>query len=103
MHDVRPRGGRRIVLGMYVVSVVTAGVFGYVLGVIVYGNGGMKGPLPEGGPKPLYGEIGPLVFQLNGPNLALFGIVSVGLLLGVGLLAITQVGDATEINQTRTG
>lgn len=75
---------------MYVASVAIAGVFGYVLGVIVYGNGGPSGPLADG-PQPQYGHFGPITFQLNGPNLAIFGVVMVGVMLGVGLAAIVYV------------
>lgn len=75
---------------MYVASVTVAGVFGYVLGVIVYGNGGTNSPLADG-PQPQYGQFGPFTFQLNGPNLAVFGVVMVGLMLGVGLAAIVYV------------
>lgn len=75
---------------MYLASVATAGVFGYVLGAIVYGNGGTSGMLADG-PRPQYGGVGPVTFQLNGPNLAIFGVVAVGLMLGVGLAAIVYV------------
>lgn len=75
---------------MYVASVTVAGLFGYVLGVIIYGNGGTNSPLADG-PQPQYGNFGPFTFQLNGPNLALFGVVMVGLLLGIGLAAIVYV------------
>lgn len=77
---------------MYVGAVASAGVFGYVLGAIVYGNGGPGGPLTDG-PQPQYGSVGPISFQLNGPNLAVFGVVAVGLLLGVGLAAIVYVSN----------
>jgi len=36
--------GRRVVVWMYVAAVGVAGIFGYVLGEIVYGNGGAVGP-----------------------------------------------------------
>ena len=87
--------GRRVVAWMYVAAVGVAGVFGFVLGEIVYGNGGAAGPLAEG-PQPQYGAVGPITFQLNGPNLALFGILAVGLLLGVGLAAIVYVSNRAE-------
>lgn len=88
-------GGQRIVLWMYAVSVVVAGLFGYVLGAIVYANGGASGPLAEG-PAPQYGSVGPITFQLNGPNLALFGMVAVGLMLGLGLAGIIYVSNRSD-------
>ena len=87
--------GRRVVVWMYAAAVGVAGIFGYVLGEIVYGNGGATGPLAEG-PQPQYGAVGPITFQLNGPNLALFGVVAVGLMLGVGLAAIVYVSNRAE-------
>jgi predicted exporter len=87
--------GRRVVAWMYVGAVAVAGVFGFVLGEIIYGNGGATGPLADG-PQPQYGSVGPIAFQLNGPTLALFGIVAVGLLLGVGLAAIVYVSNRAE-------
>lgn len=80
---------------MYVTAVAVAGVFGYVLGAIVYGNGGPDGPLAEG-PGAQYGSVGPVTFELTGPNLALFGVVMVGVALGVGLLAIVYVSNRAE-------
>lgn len=87
--------GKRIVLWMYAASVAVAGIFGYVLGIIVYGNGGASGPLAEG-PAPQYGSIGPITFQLNGPNLALFGMTAVGLMLGIALAAIIYVSKHSD-------
>ncbi|CAP13421.1 MULTISPECIES: hypothetical protein [Halobacterium] len=84
--------GRRIVLWMYAGAMGTAGVFGYVLGVIVYGNGGAAGPLATG-PSPEYGSLGPIVFELTPLNLAVFGVCAVGALLGVGLAAIILVSN----------
>jgi hypothetical protein len=75
---------------MYATAVGVAGLFGYVLGAIVYGNAGPNGPL-AGESAPAYGEVGPVTFALTGPNLALFGILTVGISLGVGLLAIQYV------------
>ena len=88
--------GRRVVLWMYAGAVATAGVFGYVLGVIVYGgSGGPAGPLVEGG-TPEMGSVGPVVFELTPVNLALFGLVSVGVLLGIGLAAIVLVSERAD-------
>lgn len=88
--------GRRVVLWMYAGAVATAGLFGYVLGVIVYGgSGGPAGPLVEGG-TPEFGSVGPVVFELTPLNLALFGLVSVGVLLGVGLAAIVVVSERAD-------
>nr|WP_208288561.1 hypothetical protein [Halobacterium sp. R2-5] len=81
---------------MYVSAVAVSGLFGYVLGVIVYGNGGPAGPLVEGSGDAAAGSVGPITFQLTGPNLALFGMVSVGLLLGVGVLAIAYVSERAD-------
>jgi len=88
--------GRRVVLWMYAGAVATAGVFGYVLGVIVYGgSGGPVGPLVEGG-TPEMGQVGPVVFELTPLNLAAFGVVSVGVMLGLGLAAIVFVSDRED-------
>jgi hypothetical protein len=88
--------GRRVVLWMYAGAVATAGVFGYVLGVIVYGgSGGPAGPLVEGG-TPEVGTVGPVVFELTPVNLAVFGVVSVGVMLGVGLAAIVFVSERAD-------
>lgn len=80
---------------MYVTAVAVAGLFGYVLGAIVYGNGGPDGPLVEGATSQ-YGTFGPVTFELTGPNLALFGVLVVGVSLGVGLLAIRYVSKRAE-------
>jgi len=80
---------------MYVTAVAVAGLFGYVLGAIVYGNGGPDGPLVEG-PGAQVGSFGPITFELTGPNLALFGVLMVGVSLGVGLLAIRYVSKRAE-------
>jgi hypothetical protein len=88
--------GRRVVLWMYAGAVATAGLFGYVLGIIVYGgSGGPAGPLVEGS-APEYGTVGPVVFELTPLNLALFGTVAVGVLLGVGLAAIVFVSERAD-------
>lgn len=80
---------------MYLAAVVVAGVFGYVLGVVVYGNGGPSGPL-AGGSSPEHGSIGPVVFELTPVNLAVFGVVAVGVILGVGLAAIAYVSKHAD-------
>jgi hypothetical protein len=87
--------GRRVVLWMYATAVATAGVFGYVLGVIVFGQGGPTGPLVEG-PGAQVGSVGPVTFALTPVNLAIFGIVGVGLTLGVGLAAIIVVSERAD-------
>lgn len=88
--------GRRVVLWMYASAVAVAGLFGYVLGIIVYGDGGgPAGPLVEGSGAS-YGSIGPITFQLNPLNLAAFGVVAVGIMLGVGLLAIIYVSERAD-------
>ena len=85
-----------MVLWMYATAVATAGVFGYVLGLIVYGgSGGPSGPLAGGG-TPEVGSVGPVVFELTPVNLALFGVVSVGVILGVGLAAIVVVSERAD-------
>lgn len=99
MGHAQVTSGRGVVVSMYLSAVAVAGVFGYVLGVIVYGNGGPTGPLTDGGQAVQYGELGPFVFELTPPNLALYGILGVGGLLSVGLLAISfasRYDDATN-------
>ncbi|MDH5020820.1 DUF7520 family protein [Halobacterium rubrum] len=87
--------GRRVVLWMYAAAVATAGVFGYVLGVIVYAGSGTAGPLAQGA-TPDYGSVGPVVFELTPVNLAVFGVVAVGVSLGVGLAAIIVVSERVD-------
>lgn len=87
--------GRRVVLWMYAGAVATAGVFGYVLGVIVYGSGGPAGPLVEGAGAEV-GAVGPITFALTPVNLAIFGVVAVGAVLGVGLAAIVYVSERAD-------
>ncbi|MFB6068574.1 MAG: hypothetical protein ABEJ90_01445 [Halobacterium sp.] len=89
------QSGRRVVLWMYAASVAVAGGFGYVLGVIFLGSGGPSGPLAEG-PAPQYGTVGPVTFELTPLNLAAFGVVAVGAMLGVGLAAIVYVSNRAD-------
>ena len=91
----RETQGRRVVLWMYATAVGVAGLFGYVLGAIVFGSGGPNGPMAGEGAAQ-YGELGPVTFVLNGPNLALFGVLTVGVGLGVGLLAIQYVSTHAD-------
>ena len=91
MEDVQATNGRRVVWWMYLSAVAVAGIFGYVLGIIVYANGGPSGPLADSGPAVQYGKIGPFVFQLNASNLAIFGLVTVGLILGIAILAVSRI------------
>lgn len=95
MSERDERAGRRVVLWMYVSAVAVAGIFGYVLGVIVYGSGGPAGPL-AGGDTPQYGHVGPITFELTPVNLATFGVIAVGLTLGVGLAAIVYVSQRSD-------
>ena len=83
---------------MYAGAVAVAGIFGYFLGVIVYGSGGPTGPLAEG-PAPQYGTFGPVTFELTPLNLALFGVVMVGTMLGVALVAIVYVSNRERVAQ----
>jgi hypothetical protein len=87
--------GRRVVLWMYAGAVATAGVFGYVLGIIVYGQGGPAGPLVEGSGAQV-GSVGPITFALTPVNLGIFGVVAVGFTLGVGLAAIAYVSERAD-------
>lgn len=73
--------GHRAVLTIYLVSVGLAGLFGYILGAIVLPN---AAEVPVG----TQGRLGPLAFPLDGPTLAVYGMLTIGFLLGIGLLAI---------------
>lgn len=66
---------------MVVVSVALAGLFGYVLGAVVLPNAAEV-------PTDTDGQFGPVSFPLNGPFLALYGMVAIGGMLGVGLVAV---------------
>jgi hypothetical protein len=81
---MRAAGGRRAVLTIYLISVSLAGLFGYILGAVVLPNAAQ---IPVGTDA----RIGPLTFPLDGPSLAVYGMVSIGTLLGIGLLAVTVV------------
>lgn len=76
--------GRRTVLTIYVVSVTLAGIFGYALGAVVLPNAAEQNPSAVG-------QIGPITFPLTGPALAAYGMLSIGILLGIGLLAVNLV------------
>ncbi|MFC7166283.1 DUF7520 family protein [Halospeciosus flavus] len=84
-----PVGGRRVVLYMYAASVLVAGGFGYILGATVFENAVEKG---------VVATLGPVTFPLTPINLALYGVVSVGAILGVllGVVAwVAKQDDAT--------
>lgn len=87
-------GGRKTVLTMYGVSVALAGGFGFILGAVILPNAADV-------PTDVSAQVGPVTFPLSGPALAVYGMVSIGGLLGVGLigvhLASRQVGtESTE-------
>lgn len=71
--------GRRVVYVIYAVSIATAAVFGLVLGFVLEGQNG-----------PSMGSFGPITFALTPLNLAVFGMVLVGVLLTVGLLLVRE-------------
>jgi hypothetical protein len=48
------------------------------------------------GPGAQVGSVGPVTFALTPVNLAIFGIVGVGLTLGVGLAAIIVVSERAD-------
>lgn len=72
--------GRRLVVGIYVGMVALAGLLGAVLGAIILPSR-VDGPLPMA-------AVGPLTFPITPLNFAVFGVVSISLVLGVGLLAV---------------
>jgi hypothetical protein len=74
--------GHRAVLTMYLVSVALAGLFGYVLGAVVLPNAAEDAAGAQG-------SLGPLSFPLDGPSLALYGVVAIGTILGLLLLAVS--------------
>lgn len=69
--------GRRVVLLIYAASILTAAVFGAVLGLVLDSANG-----------PSVGSFGSVTFPLTPLNLALFGMLTVGFLLTVGLLLV---------------
>lgn len=82
-----PIGGRRVVLYMYAASVLVAGGFGYVLGAAVFENAAEKG---------VVAAFGPVTFPLTPLNLALYGVVSVGTILGVLLGVVVWLSKKDE-------
>lgn len=71
--------GRRVVFAIYAASITTAGVFGFILGFVLDRQNG-----------PSIGSFGPVTFPLTPLNLAVFGMVMIGLLLTVGLLLVRE-------------
>ena len=69
--------GRRVVLLIYVASIATATVFGAVLGFMFQVQG-----------SPSTGSFGPIAFPITPLTLAVFGTVTVGFVLTVGLLLV---------------
>lgn len=76
-------GGRRLVLTIYLVLVGVAGVFGALVGAAVLPN--LSGDVPE------TGGVGPVEFALTPLNLALYGMVTVGVMFGAALLLVAYV------------
>lgn len=76
--------GRRVVYAISAASVGTAAVFGLILGFALAAQGG-----------PAVGSFGPLSFALTPLNLAVFGMVMVGLFLVVGLLLVNAISKRT--------
>ena len=91
MDPIARTHGRRVVFAIYATAVVVAGFFGYILGLVVQPN------LKAGH----VGSLGPVVFELTPLNLAIYGIVMVGLGLGVVLLLVSfasRYDDASTSN-----
>ncbi|WP_435097714.1 DUF7520 family protein [Halarchaeum sp. P4] len=87
MDTSAPTRGRHVVFGIYGAAVVIAGLFGYALGYVLQPN--IDGHA---------GSLGPVTFALTPLNLAVYGMVMVGLMLGVLLLLVSYVArfdDAT--------
>ncbi|GGL30903.1 hypothetical protein GCM10009037_13320 [Halarchaeum grantii] len=83
-------GGRRVVFTIYGAAVAIAGLFGYALGYVIQPN------LLDGH----VGSLGPVTFALTPLNLAIYGMVMVGAMLGVLLLLVSYVSrfdDATPV------
>lgn len=78
--DVARLSGRRLVVGIYVAMVALAGLLGAILGAVVL-PARVGGDLPEA-------AFGPLTFPITPVTFALFGMVTVGVGLGVALLAV---------------
>ncbi|WP_020220914.1 DUF7520 family protein [Halarchaeum acidiphilum] len=93
MRTIASTAGRRVVLVIYAVAVIIAGLFGYVLGFVVRPN------VLDG----TVGSLGPITFALSPLNLAIYGAVMIGLTLGVLLLGVTYASrydDATPMEVT---
>jgi len=91
MDSLARTGGRRVVLVIYLIAVAVAGLFGYVLGFVIQPN------LTAGH----VGSLGPLVFELTPLNLAVYGVVMVGVPLGVVLLLVSvasRYDDASTVD-----
>lgn len=75
--------GRSIVLAIYCTMIVVAAGFGYLLGAVILPRT-VDGPLPRA-------ELGPVTFPITPLTLAVYGSVSIGVALGVALLAVVYV------------
>lgn len=80
MSKASPIRGRRVILGLYLVVVAIAGVMGAVLGAT----------RPDIVEPELFGV---LALPANTLGMAVYGMVTVGLALGVLLLAVSYVAD----------
>lgn len=87
MSSSPPTAGRRVVLAIYGVAVVVAGLFGYALGLVIQPNL-LNGHL---------GTLGPIVFELTPLNLAVYGMVMVGVTLGVLLLLVSYASRHDDV------
>lgn len=77
---VRRRPGRRVVFGVYAVVVAIAGLMGFIIGIVN----------PDELDPRLFGFID---LPPTPVGMVIFGVVTVGLTLGVLLLAVSYVAD----------
>lgn len=88
MSETRAQGGRRLVVALYLGIVVLTGLLGFVLGSIA----------PQGLDPELFG-----VIQLppTPTGMAVYGAVTIGLLLGVLLLGVIYVSERYDDAEPR--
>lgn len=82
--------GRRVVGYLYAAAVGLAAGFGYLIGIVIQPN-------LDANNAAHIGSLGPVTFALTPLNLAVYGAVMIGVLLGVFFLA---AGYATRFEST---
>lgn len=76
--------GRRVIVRMYAAIVALAGVVGWLLGAVIL-------PATVGGDP--VASLGPISFHITATSMAIYGVLMVGVSLGVLLLAVIAVSE----------